>query len=360
MITIVDDDHFARESLRDLLESRGYAVSTFESAERFLESGRLAETSCLISDVQMPGLSGLELQSQLAAGGHHIPVIFITAFPEERFRIRARNAGAVGFLSKPFDEGLLISCLESALQRHATTMGHSLRKTVKATQAYASAMLRKRASDSSVHFASGIVRDHCHICAFFNGADEEHKVLRSFIKDGLDAGEKGFHIVDPDLRGDHLKRLAQADINVEQAIATGQLEVRAWQEAYLRGDRFDQDAMLALVYNVLQSNAAAGYSRTRMVAHMEWALLDKPGVDDLIEYESRVNYVLAKYHDPVICTYDLSKFSASVAIDVMRTHPMVIIGGVLHENPFFVPPDQFLLELRERELVHKSAPKAIC
>jgi hypothetical protein len=184
------------------------------------------------------------------------------------------------------------------------------------------------------------------LCA--HGADEEHKVLRSSIKDGLDAGEKGFHIVDPALRDDHLKRLAQADINVEQAIATGQLEVRPWQEAYLRGDRFEQDAMLALVDNVLQSNARAGYSRTRIVAHMEWAFLDKPGVDDLLEYETRVNYVLAKYHDPVICTYDLSKFSASMAIDVMRAHPMVIIGGVLQENPFFVPPDQFLPELRER------------
>jgi FixJ family two-component response regulator len=339
MICIVDDDDSVRESLRDLLESLGYAVSTFESAERFLESGRLAETSCLISDVQMPGLSGLDLQSRLIADGHCISVIFVTAFPEERFRLRAKSAGAVGFLSKPFDEGALISCLETAIQRRAeiTGSGHSRRK-----QAGAS-------------FAGGTVRDHCHICAFFNGADEEHKVLRSFIKDGLDVGEKAFHIVDPDLRDDHLRRLARSDMNVEQAIATGQLEVRAWQEAYLRGDRFEQDAMLALVDKVLQSNAAAGYSHTRIVAHMEWALLDKPGVDDLIEYETRVNYVLAKYHDPVICAYDLSKFSASVAIDVMRTHPMVIIGGVLKENPFFIPPDQFLLELRELGLVHKSA-----
>ncbi len=81
---------------------------------------------------------------------------------------------------------------------------------------------------------------------------------------------------------------------------------------------------------------------------MEWALLDKPGVDDLVEYETRLNYVLPKYDDPVICTYDLSKFSASVVMDIMRTHPVVIIGEVLQENPFFVPPDQFLLELRER------------
>jgi hypothetical protein len=81
---------------------------------------------------------------------------------------------------------------------------------------------------------------------------------------------------------------------------------------------------------------------------MEWALADKPGVDDLLEFETRVNYLMAKYEDAAICTYDLSKFSASIVMDVMRTHPVVIIGEVLQENPFFVPPDQFLLEIRER------------
>jgi hypothetical protein len=131
-------------------------------------------------------------------------------------------------------------------------------------------------------------------------------------------------------------------------MATNQLEVHPWEAAYLRSDRFEQDAMLKFVEDVLQTNAAAGYARTRIVAHMEWALLDKPGVEDLLEYETRANYVLPKYDDPVICTYDLSKFSARVAMDVMRTHPTVIIGGVLQDNPYFVPPDQFLLELRER------------
>jgi hypothetical protein len=96
------------------------------------------------------------------------------------------------------------------------------------------------------------------------------------------------------------------------------------------------------------SGAASGYPLTRLVAHMEWALLDNPGIHDLVEYETRLNYVLPKYDDSVICTYDLSKFSAGVVMDIMRTHPVVIIGGVLQEKPFFVPPDQFLLELRER------------
>ena len=182
------------------------------------------------------------------------------------------------------------------------------------------------ASDRSVQFAGGTLGRQRHICAFFNSIDEEHSVLRSFIRDGLDRGEKGFHIVDPDLRSEHLKRLAEAGINVGRAIDTGQLEVRAWQDAYLRGNCFNQDAMLALIEEVLQSGAATGYPLTRLLAHMEWALLDKQGVDDLVEYETRLNYVLPKYDDPVICTYDLSKFGSSVAMDVMRTHPVVIIG----------------------------------
>ena len=214
------------------------------------------------------------------------------------------------------------------------------------------------ASDRSVQFAGGTLGRHRHICAFFNSIDEEHRVLRSFIRDGLDRGERGFHIVDPDLRTEHLKRLAEAGINVGRAIDTGQLEVRAWQDAYLRGDCFNQDAMLALIEEVLQSGAATGYPLTRLLAHMEWALLDKQGVDDLVEYETRLNYVLPKYDDPVICTYDLSKFGSSVAMDVMRTHPVVIIGGVLQENPFFVSPDQFLLEIRERRSGRKSVSMA--
>ena len=81
---------------------------------------------------------------------------------------------------------------------------------------------------------------------------------------------------------------------------------------------------------------------------MDWALEDRPGVDDLVEYEARLTAVLSRYEDLVICTYDLSKFDGGVVVDVMRTHPMIIIGGVLQENPFFVPPDAFLRELRER------------
>jgi MEDS: MEthanogen/methylotroph, DcmR Sensory domain len=210
----------------------------------------------------------------------------------------------------------------------------------------------------SVQFAGGNLGGQRHICAFFNNTEEEHRVLRSFFKDGFDRGDKAFHLVDPELREEHLRRLAEAGINVRETMDTGQLEVRRWQDAYLRGDHFDQNAMLALIEEVLQSADTAGYPLTRLLAHMEWALLDKPGVDNLVEYETRLNYVLPKYDDPVVCTYDLSKFGASVTMDILRTHPVVIIGGVLQENPFFVPPDQFLREIRERQTIRKSAATA--
>jgi hypothetical protein len=211
---------------------------------------------------------------------------------------------------------------------------------------------------NSVDIAGTTLGQHRHICAFFNSIDEQHRVLRPFIKDGLDRGDKAFHLVNPVLREDHLRRLAEAGINVQKAIGTGQLEVRPWQDGPLSGGRFDQDTWLASFEQVLQAGPAAGYPQTRFLADMEWALVDLPGVDDLIEFETLVNYVVLKYEDPVICAYDLSKFGASVVMDALRTHPVVIMGGLVQENPFFVPPDQFLLEIRERRSLRKTASSA--
>jgi hypothetical protein len=196
---------------------------------------------------------------------------------------------------------------------------------------------------------------HRHVCAFFHGMDEQHRVLRSFIKDGVDRGDKAFHLVDPEQRDEHLGRLAEAGIDVHQAMSVGQLEVRPWDDGPLHGGRFDHEAWLASFEQGLRSGPAAGYARTRFLGHMEWALADLPGVEDLMEFETRINYVVPEYEDTVICAYDLTRFRADVVMDAMRTHPVVIIGGLLQENPFFVPPDQFLLELRERRAVRQSA-----
>jgi FixJ family two-component response regulator len=115
LISIVDDDESIRESTKGFVRSLGYQASSFASAEEFLQSDSVGSTSCLIADVQMPGLSGLELQRGLIAQGVRMPTIFITAFPEEETRARAMKAGALGYLSKPFSEDSLLRCLSTAL-----------------------------------------------------------------------------------------------------------------------------------------------------------------------------------------------------------------------------------------------------
>ena len=116
MIAIVDDDVVVRGALKSLMRSLGYDASTFGSAEEFLSSEQFSRTSCLITDLHMPGLSGLDLQERLIAQGHRFPIIFITGYPDEDVRARAIKSGAIAFLSKPFNTDRLIGYLDKALK----------------------------------------------------------------------------------------------------------------------------------------------------------------------------------------------------------------------------------------------------
>lgn len=209
-----------------------------------------------------------------------------------------------------------------------------------------------------IRFAGSELGAHPHICGFFRNPEEEYHLLLPFIKEGFERGEKAFHVVDPKLRNDHLRRLNSAGINVAEAEESGQFELCNWEQMYLRDGYFDQDRMLALWRDVLVAAGQRGFPRTRLVAHMEWALEDHEGVSDLMEYEARFNLMHQGGRDPVICTYDLTRFSGDVIMGVLRTHPMVILGGVLQENPFFIPPEQFLQELRERHVRDGLQPAA--
>ena len=117
IISIVDDDESIRIAAEDLITSLGFAALTFASTEAFLQSGDAARTSCLITDIQLPGMSGLDLQDRLRAEGHRIPTIVITAYPEPTLKRRAEAAGAAAFLVKPFDGRELIAHIEEALSR---------------------------------------------------------------------------------------------------------------------------------------------------------------------------------------------------------------------------------------------------
>src|ERR1700691_4451976 len=187
-----------------------------------------------------------------------------------------------------------------------------------------------------------------HVCAFFNNDDEEYRVLLPFIKEGIERGDKAVHVVNPQQRPDHLQRLAAAGIDAAAAEQSGQFELKINTEAYLRDGRFDQDRMLDAFEHLASGNAKGCFPLSRICWRMDWAVEDRSYVDDLIEFESRVNDVWRRHDDAVICTYHLSKFGGDTVIDIMRTHPMIIIGGILQQNPFFVPPEEFLHEVRER------------
>lgn len=204
------------------------------------------------------------------------------------------------------------------------------------------------ATAEPVCLAGATLSRSCHVCAFFHSKEEQYRVLMPFIKEGLERGDRAFHLVDPKHRPEHLKRLEQEGIDVAAAEGTGQLEVARWHETYLRDDRFDQHRMIASLKDGLDPAKRSPGQRVRAVGNMEWALEDLPGVHDLVEYEARLNYLLDGCPDPVVCCYDLSRFDAGVVIDILRTHPVTIIGGILQENPFYVPPDEMLKELSER------------
>ena len=116
LVAIVDDDSSMRDALGGLLKAVGYPARAFASAEEFLKSGQQRQTSCLIADIRMPGMSGLELQAQLNAERCRIPIIFITAHGDAKMRIQALRAGAVEFLSKPFDDNALLESVRAALE----------------------------------------------------------------------------------------------------------------------------------------------------------------------------------------------------------------------------------------------------
>jgi FixJ family two-component response regulator len=115
VIAIVDDNDSFRHATTSFIRSLGYAVIQFASAEAFLKSDHLHETDCLISDVHMPGMNGVELQGKLIAQGYHLPIIFVTAFPEIKVSAQALAAGAIGFLAKPFNDEVLVECLNEAI-----------------------------------------------------------------------------------------------------------------------------------------------------------------------------------------------------------------------------------------------------
>jgi hypothetical protein len=199
-----------------------------------------------------------------------------------------------------------------------------------------------------IPFAGAELRQARHVCAFFNSEDEEYRVLLPFIRDGFDCGHKAVHVLSLDRRERHVDHLAAVGIDTAAAQDSGQLELRDSSETYLSHGRFDQDRMLQTFKSIAGGSADGRYPLSRIVCQMEWANGHPSCIHDLIEFEARVNDVWCQHDDAVICVYDLAKFSGDTVMDVIRTHPMIIVGSILQQNPFFVPPKEFLQELYQR------------
>jgi len=205
------------------------------------------------------------------------------------------------------------------------------------------------ATRKSVRLFGENLDEGMHICTFFRTAEERYRVLMPFIREGMEQGDRAFHIINPSLRGDHTQRIAEVGIDTVQAEVEGQLEIIGWDEAYLRSGSFNPSEMLALLPVLLNKGRARGFPITRFIADVAWVLNNPGAVDRMLDYECRVNLALPKAGDIVICSYDLDTVDASMVVTAMRTHPIVLIGGMVQRNPFYVPPEELLKELRERE-----------
>jgi hypothetical protein len=209
------------------------------------------------------------------------------------------------------------------------------------------------------HYIRDTLRGHGHVCAFFPTPEDEYRILLPFIKERLALGERTVHVM-PRARTDHADRLRDAGIDVDTATRQGQLELLISETTYLRKGRFDEEAMIAMLTEILDKGRALGFARTCIVAHAEHVFNDTEDARAFLEYEIRLNKVLAGYPDSVICAYDLGAISAGRAAEVLRAHHTVMVNDTLIENPHFVSPEaslEELLELLARTLPTSNPPR---
>lgn len=194
----------------------------------------------------------------------------------------------------------------------------------------------------STSLAHAQFRNHFHACAFVTGPAEERAVIDPFLVEGMRRGEKAVYIVDPDHRDAHETRLAAA------APAADLLQVTTWKDAHLKGGSFDQDRMMAALDDMLRDHAASGRPPMRLVGQMGWVHAAPPGIEQLVAYEASVNEVLNRGKTPTVCVYDVRRLSGSLVMDLLRAHPLTVMNGVVHENPFYTPAEEMLRELQQR------------
>jgi hypothetical protein len=178
-----------------------------------------------------------------------------------------------------------------------------------------------------------------HMCAFYRGDSDRDRLLSAYLGAGLTAGDKCICIVDSPRTA---KRLASLPRSLgEPGCMDGQLDIRLPESTYLAGGEFTTSHMLAFWTENIAKAEIEGYTFCRLAGEMTWALRDAPGVQHLAGYESELNRVTSSSPVVVLCLYDLDQFSGEVVVNIVKTHPQVLVQGILVENPYYLGPDEF-------------------
>jgi len=178
-----------------------------------------------------------------------------------------------------------------------------------------------------------------HVCAFYRGDGDRDRLLSGYLGAGLTAGDKCICVVDSAITAARLRALPRS---CGEPGPAGQLDIHLPETTYLAGGEFTTSDMLTFWTENMTKAAVEGYSFYRLAGEMTWALRDAPGVEHLVGYESELNRVTALHPVIVLCLYDLDRFSGEVVVNIVKTHPQVLVQGILVENPYYVGPDEFL------------------
>ena len=318
-ILIADDHDAVRRGLRSLIEShaRWRVCGEARNGREAVEEIRRLKPDVALLDMTMSGLNGLAATREIARERPATSVLLLTTHQSPELNEEVRRAGARGIVSKS-DPDALFAAIESLYGD-----GHT------------------------VHLAGAEVGGARHIAALFSSTEERYNVVGPFTSEGLSKGEKSVHIIEPPGRDVHIRRLKEAGVDFDRAEADDLIELIAWDEIYLHGGHFDQYEMLERLHELIR-RCSKEDRIVRVVANMEWALEEQPGVGDLVEYEARVSQVVTASDDVIICAYDTRKFPSDIVLKVLRAHPAAIIGGELRDNSFYVAPEQVLRELGPR------------
>jgi hypothetical protein len=180
-----------------------------------------------------------------------------------------------------------------------------------------------------------------HICAFYPSLADRDELLIPYLRAGLEAGDKCICLVDT-TSAEAMFSALSGDADLGPRLDRQQLDIQRSQETYLRGGGFSTEAMLEFLDQSVGGAIAGGFGVARVAGEMTWALRRLPGVEELIGYEARLNRFLPRYPQVFLCLYELGRFSGQLLVDVLKTHPKVLLGGMVLDNPYYLEPDEFL------------------